>query len=633
MRMAEQPLSPGIEAAESGGQLSAALVDARKEARAIEQELVRLDQMRAQWLQAGAAAAGGEDRKAFDAYYRLGDELRRATSAVCSRRDRLIERYQQLRLEAPEVRQVATEMADLLWRLLSRAEELGADDEARELLELLSQHDDGRYVDLVEGTGTLELETDPLGADVRLYQVVAEGPARRLVARQPRALGRSPVGPIDLAPGRYLLEIRRAKHAVARRPFVLGRGCHLQMLIRLFATREVGPDYVLVPASRFSMGDDALASGSEQHRSPFVDNFAIGRYPVSIGEYLLFLDELAEQEPERAIRYTPQRGHRLAQLDPRLPVSGVTYEAAAAYAEWMTARTGVDHALPSEEQWEKAARGVDGRAYVWGERYVPGLCHVRCPQERDPRPAPIGCFGGDASVYGVRDLAGGLAEWTRSDGAELGLKIVRGGSFEDDGPCGTRVARRMHVSADSALASVGFRLVRRLGKGGGERVSPPMVPSLDCGPAIDVAARPPVDVGEVRARLLAQCQRLSSAADPQRLLGETLALAVSAARAERGLLVASDLEQPEVRLSRTARGAAVPQSDQVVDMQLVSAAQRQNRTISVADSPTIAVPLPRTQSCLLLDRRFLRVPFDDSERLIAETAASVLAMALRLVQD
>lgn len=520
-------------------------------------------------------------------------------------------------------------LAELYWTLFSRAEERNDPEQAR-YLDLLALHDDGRYTDLVEGTATLELETDPTGAHAHLLD--ADG-------QEVADLGLTPVGPVDVAPGSYVLRLRLAGHAPTSRPIQIPRGADLQLQLRLFSIREVGPDFCYVPAGRFLFGGDPESCAAGPARHVFLDNYAIARFPVTVGEYMLFIDDLSSEDPGRALRFTPlpQAGPR--DPDPRLPVSGIPYEAAEAYCTWLSARTGREHRLPTEAEWEKAARGVDGRSFPWGESFDPARCHMRRSRPGPPRKLRVGSFPADCSVYGVGDMAGGVAEWTstrleaRHD--DPPLRVLRGGAH-DDGAESCRCASRLPTT-DEAQISVGFRLVRPLSAGGGDRVIPAPIPTLvdesDAAPAgpSDPFSQPQPPLGQAMDRVLAMARRLAAGeAGLPRLLAETVQLT----RAERGLLLRPTQGGLQVLEARSATGEPIPSSDMGCDDQVARAALRQGRPIALGHPhPVLAVPLPGGQACLLLERRFHRgSDFGEPCLLLASAAADPLALALRLAR-
>lgn len=536
----------------------------------------------------------------------------------------------------PDSTEARGKLCDLYWRLLCRATDRGDQQAQQQYLDLLTLHDDGRYTDLIEGTGTLQLSTNPPGARVVLYRIVEDGRKVRIDKESKTLLGDTPVGPVDLAPGRYLLEIHLPGHARVRRPIVMQRGADLHVQVRLFNSRLVGPDYVVIAAGRFQMGGDREAPGAGAPETPFVDNFAIARFPVTLGEYLLFLDDLAGKDPGLALKYAP--GPLQGAKDPRLPIVGVGHDAAQAYCKWLSARTGMTHRLPTEAEWEKAARGVDGRLYPWGDHFDPSFCHCRRSRPGAPQRLPIGSFNNDESIYGVRDLAGAVSEWTQDTDESAGEGphyVVRGGSFED-GAEGCRVAQRTAVHS-TGHGCVGFRLVRPLSPGGGDQLTPARVPSLFPEALIPIPLPLPaqavrVSVEEALQRVLSMSARLAASANPAALLPVLLAETVQLVGAERGLLLRKVDGAFEVLEARTMSGVPIPSSDQGFDPQLLAAALKQDRVIALSpdNMPVLAVPLPDGRTCLLLQRRFQRGSFGDDNQLVAQSAADPLALALRL---
>jgi serine/threonine-protein kinase len=129
---------------------------------------------------------------------------------------------------------------------------------------------------------------------------------------------------------------------------------------------------------------------------------------------------------------------------------------AEAYAAWRSERDGRPVRLPTEEEWEKAARGVDGRAYPWGDRFDPTFAHMRTSKPGTPMPAPVASYPIDCSVYGAHDMAGGMREWTSSV-LDDGQLVVRGGTWGDD-PDDLRAACRSGLQPTFRYSFVGFRL-------------------------------------------------------------------------------------------------------------------------------------------------------------------------------
>jgi formylglycine-generating enzyme required for sulfatase activity len=139
------------------------------------------------------------------------------------------------------------------------------------------------------------------------------------------------------------------------------------------------------------------------------------------------------------------------------PVVLVSHGDARAYAAWLSSATGRRWRLPTETEWEKAARGEDGRRFPWGDTFDAARLNSA---DRGPfDTVPVGRFPQGASLFGLRDAAGQVFEWTATP-AGAGLYIVKGGSWDDKG-CGIcRPAARHGRPADIRHILIGFRLVR-----------------------------------------------------------------------------------------------------------------------------------------------------------------------------
>ena len=139
------------------------------------------------------------------------------------------------------------------------------------------------------------------------------------------------------------------------------------------------------------------------------------------------------------------------------PVVMVSHGDATAYAAWLSKRTGQTWRLPTEIEWEKAARGTDGRRFPWGDSYEPGLLNSHDLGPFDT--LPVGSFPSGKSPSGLLDPAGQVFEWT-STKAGKGRYIVKGGSWDDKG-CGVcRPAARHSRPERLKHILIGFRLVR-----------------------------------------------------------------------------------------------------------------------------------------------------------------------------
>jgi len=165
-------------------------------------------------------------------------------------------------------------------------------------------------------------------------------------------------------------------------------------------------EIVLVPAGPFLMGS---ADGKEDEAPPHSVNlpaFYIDKYEVTHEQYAKFLRAAGHKAP-----IDWPHGEMPAKLA-KHPVVNVTFEDASEYAKWAGKR------LPTEAEWEKAARGSDGRIYPWGDspagRKTASGADARDKSHPEGRTFPVGSFPDDVSASGAMDMAGNVWEWTAS---------------------------------------------------------------------------------------------------------------------------------------------------------------------------------------------------------------------------
>lgn len=176
---------------------------------------------------------------------------------------------------------------------------------------------------------------------------------------------------------------------------------------------ELNLDFVLIPEGEFVIGSnpsvDRLAQTDEspQHRLRVTD-FYIMRYPVTNAQYALFVETTGHRPP----RFWPDDQMPAGQADH--PVVGVSFPDAVAFCRWAAEVNGLPIRLPTEPEWEKAARGPDGQLYPWGNEWKPELCN-NGDRGRPADSTPVDHFSpqGD-SPYGVVDMGGNAQEWCSS---------------------------------------------------------------------------------------------------------------------------------------------------------------------------------------------------------------------------
>jgi formylglycine-generating enzyme required for sulfatase activity len=199
----------------------------------------------------------------------------------------------------------------------------------------------------------------------------------------------------------------------------------------------------------------------------------IGKKAGDAGEIALLAEELAQFELALA---AAELGFAWQGEGPPDHPAAVSHWQAAAFCQWLSARTGRLVRLPSEREWERAARGSDAREFPWGDRFDPACANTR--ESGAGTTAPVGSFPRGASPYRVLDMAGNLDEWTITPYAPypgapgdvcatedwaLSPFVTRGGGFNHTRDA-ARCARRHGVYDDSP---VGFRVVSVSGAASG----------------------------------------------------------------------------------------------------------------------------------------------------------------------
>ena len=228
----------------------------------------------------------------------------------------------------------------------------------------------------------------------------------------------------------------------------------------------VGPQMVLIPEGWFWMGCDAGRDDEKPMHRVWVDAFELAAHQVTNAEYSRFLTATGAPAP-------PFWGDKNFS-DPRMPVAGVSWFEATNYCDWLSLTTGKRYRLPTEAEWERAARGgAEGLAYPWGDALPEQLPDYANRWKYGPE--PVGLYSPNA--YGLYNMGDNVHEWCADwydanyykhspernpagpvDGTR---RASRGGSWRHHVKV-TRSAARSSIPPEFQYADYGFRVARQL---------------------------------------------------------------------------------------------------------------------------------------------------------------------------
>jgi len=256
-------------------------------------------------------------------------------------------------------------------------------------------------------------------------------------------------------------------------------------------------NWVLIPGGSFSMGDNSVAAQPDEQpvHTVTVDSFYISTYEVTNAEYVAFLNVLVDSVGPQVAAGFYQRSmssaefcgitrdvstgyYTVPEANLGYPVVQVTYVAATEYAKWRGAR------LPTEAEWEFAAKGTDGRVYAWGDSLTGTEVNYYHPEEdeqpssegkRPVQTAPVDYFAAGRTPEGVYNMSGNVWEFCKDfydanyysvspannpQGPPTGTDVVvRGGSGSDVARA-IRTTNRAHVPPTFKASNIGFRIAK-----------------------------------------------------------------------------------------------------------------------------------------------------------------------------
>lgn len=236
------------------------------------------------------------------------------------------------------------------------------------------------------------------------------------------------------------------------------RKCH-------YDTKVLDFEWVKIPAGEFTMGTESSEGEADERpkHTVYLDEYEISKYEVTFEQYDKFCDDTDRERPEDN---GWQRGNN--------PVIDVTWADAKDFCDWLTRKsTCYRFALPTEAQWEKAARGTDKRKYPWGNESPEGRANYDNPNGRI---VEVGRYPDGVSPYGVHDMAGNVWEWCSDwyDGryyeysdpnnphgpSETPTRVMRGGGYSSNVSDIRTTERNNHNPTSFKRNYLGFRICR-----------------------------------------------------------------------------------------------------------------------------------------------------------------------------
>jgi serine/threonine protein kinase/formylglycine-generating enzyme required for sulfatase activity len=460
------------------------------------------------------ARAGLKGYEGYGLKKPLWDEERALLAATVDRlktEGRVISKYTEILSLDGENKEARTALAKIYYDKYRDAETHRQSGDMAYYKELLLAFDDGTYRELLEREGSLTLTTSPAADSYFIFRFI-EGPDRRLVpapfnpqaysnqqaaadeamrgidpqfkleatasAPLARLLARkdynrvSQIENLRMPAGSYVIVVQKPGFIETRIPVLLERGQEQKVSsLRLVKDEEAPRGFVYVPKGEFISGGDTQAPNGQQRSVQWLGGFLISAREVTIGEYMQFINYQESVRPGSAENYLPRKAADSGfywkigsepVFAPDWPVLGIAQVDARLYCKWLSKNSNDrwEFRLPDEREWEKASRGVDGRAFPWGNYFDYSFCSMgRSKAERRVGPDKAGSFPLDASVYGVEDMAGNVSEWTASFfGQDQSIALYKGSGWSKIEDRFARCACRNGDIPEAVDDSRGFRI-------------------------------------------------------------------------------------------------------------------------------------------------------------------------------
>ncbi len=379
----------------------------------------------------------------------------------------------------PDHKQARKTLADYYFRLFQEAEDKNEIQDSEFYKTQVEFFDDGDLQEALKGDGTLTIETAPPGAELTLYK--CEPVNWVLTPVKPVKLGNAPLKDYKIEMGSYLVEIEKTGFIKTKLPVFITRLEKLKQSVKLYPEGYVDAEkFAYVPAGKFIYGGDKETTSSPKKLIKETDNFFISRFSVTVKEYLEFLNEIALIDKEFALKHSPRKvpdggyfwkqkpdgsfeippAQETDQITWQLdhPVVHVSWFDARYYCLWLSRKLKRFVTLPTEFEWEKAARGVDGRFFPWGEVSDAGFLNIANTFRDGARIMPVGSFKEDMSPYGVFDMAGNVGDWCLNELEVSQWFALRGGYWTNTIQM-ARCAHRRGYLPNSVYSYYGFRVI------------------------------------------------------------------------------------------------------------------------------------------------------------------------------
>ncbi len=370
---------------------------------------------------------------------------------------------------------VRNALGDVLLETAQLAEATYQKQQLADALDRLQLYDeDGTRVGRLTAPAILDINIEPAGTEVEIGRYVLDKKQKFSIIDS-RKIGNTPLSTLELPPASYLLTLRANGHEPVRYPLLVAHGERVQLSFRLPKAGTIPPGYVYIPPGPFLFGsssDEMLRAGqltTVPLHTMRTDGYLIGKYEVTLGDWVEYLDSLTPAERSQLAMLTNEtnpiylkeistktwrlkiqhasettesddngiliyknRKTRLSHPWINLPIVGINAIEAEGYIKWLHKSGKVLSArMCSEVEWERAARGADGREFPHGNRLDPSDANFDETYGQDAKaagPDRVGTYPQSESPFLLSDMAGNAYEWVHSS-LKPGSYLLRSGGY------------------------------------------------------------------------------------------------------------------------------------------------------------------------------------------------------------